>query len=31
MIICGESLGDLGKNEAKILVGSGSVLIVEQK
>ena len=31
MIICGESLGHLGKNEAKILVGSDSVLSVDQK
>ena len=28
MIICGESLGHLGKNDAKILVGSDSVLSV---
>ena len=31
MIICGESLGHLGKNEAKILVGSDSVLSVDKK
>ena len=31
MIICGESLGHLGKNEAKILVVSDSVLSVDQK
>ena len=31
MITCGESLGYLGKNEAKILVGSDSVLCVDQK
>jgi hypothetical protein len=31
MIICGESLGHLGKNEAKFLVGSDSVLSADQK
>ena len=31
MIICGESLGHLGKDEAKILVGSDSVLNVDRK
>ena len=30
MITCGESLGHLGKNEAKILVVSDSVLSVDQ-
>jgi hypothetical protein len=31
MITCGERLGHLGKNEAKLLVGSDSVLSVDQK
>ena len=31
MITCGESLGHLGKNEAKILIVSYSVLSVDQK
>ena len=31
MITCGESLGHLGKNEAKILVVSDSVLSVDKK
>ena len=31
MITCGESLGHLGKNEAKILVVLNSVLSVDQK
>ena len=31
MITCGESLGHLGNNEAKILVVSDSVLSVDQK
>ena len=31
MIICGESWGHLGKNEAKNLVGSDSVISVDQK
>ena len=31
MMICGESLGHLGKNEAKIWVVSDSVLGVDQK
>ena len=31
MIIGGKSLGHLGRNEAKILVGSDSVLSVDQK
>ena len=31
MITCGESLGHLGKNEAKILVVSDSVLSLDQK
>ena len=31
MITCGESLGHLGKNEAKIWVVSDSVLSVDQK
>ena len=31
MIICCESLSHLGKNEAKNLVGSDSVLSVDQK
>ena len=31
MMICGESLGHLGKNEAKIWVVSDSVLSVDQK
>ena len=30
MITCGESLGHLGKNEAKIWVGSDSVLGVDE-
>ena len=31
MITCGESLGHLGKNEAKTSVGSDRVLRVDQK